>query len=78
HLVLVNRIIDRDGSEGIILIQQIKQDKQLLHIPVMMVSNYPEAQSEAVTAGAVRGFGKAELSKSETLEQLEQFLPRRT
>ncbi|MHC4670932.1 MAG: response regulator [Planctomycetota bacterium] len=77
HLVLVNRIIDRDGSEGIILIQRIKQDQKLLHIPVMMVSNYPQAQDQAVNAGAVPGFGKAELSKPQTLERLKQFLPGR-
>ena len=36
QLVLVNRILDQDGSKGMKLIQQIKQDSQLHHIPVIM------------------------------------------
>jgi hypothetical protein len=29
----------------------------------MLVSNYPEAQSQAIALGAVSGFGKADLGK---------------
>mgnify|MGYP001148422668 CR=1 FL=1 len=73
-LVLVNRICD-DGSEGIELIRSAKKDE--LSTPIMLVSNYPDAQSAAVAAGAVQGFGKAELHQHQTLEHLAKFLPAR-
>jgi CheY-like chemotaxis protein len=44
-LVLVNRVLDQDGSSGLELIQTLKEDSQesLKAIPVMLVSDYPEA-----------------------------------
>lgn len=61
-LVLVNRILDRDETDGIELIRRIKADPQLAAIPVMLISNYPDAQEAAVRAGALAGFGKADLT----------------
>ena len=60
-LVLVNRVLDLDGSSGLDVIRAIKADPDISHVPVMLVSNYPEAQAEARTLGALPGFGKAEL-----------------
>lgn len=76
-LVLVNRKIFADGSPGLELVQQITADAKLRTTPVMMVSNFPEAQDAAVAAGAVRGFGKAALNREETLQRLAEFLRRR-
>ena len=45
-------------------------------VPVMLISNYPEAQEKAVSDGAVRGFGKAVLDDPATVELLAAFLPR--
>jgi CheY-like chemotaxis protein len=73
-LVLVNRHLDADGSEGIDLIRRIKADPELARVPVMLVSNYPEYQEAAVAAGAERGFGKAELDSPETVHRLSRFL----
>ena len=73
-LVLINRHLDADGSEGIDLIRRLKADPQLAHVPVMLVSNYPEYQEAAVAAGAERGFGKAELDDPETVRKLRPFL----
>lgn len=73
-LVLVNRKLDIDYSEGILLIQAIKESETLKSIPVMLVSNYKEYQDEAVRLGAVYGFGKAELSKEETKEKIAKAL----
>ena len=73
-LVLVNRKLVTDSSEGVELIERIKADPQLANLPVMLLSNYPEAQGEAVAAGAKPGFGKAELDRPETLEKLARFL----
>jgi len=75
-LVLVNRLIFADGSDGLPLIQRMKADARFQKIPVMMVSNYPEAQDRAVSEGAVRGFGKADLNEPRTLELLKPYLAR--
>lgn len=72
-LVLVNRILDIDGSDGVALITEfLAQAPQPLS--VMLVSNYPQFQQEAVRRGAVSGFGKAELHSAETRELLGRFL----
>jgi len=73
-LVLVNRILDADGSEGLELIRQIKRSSDLAGIPVMLVSNYPEHQATAISAGAEPGFGKDELYGRQTQEKLGRFL----
>ena len=50
-LVLINRVLDRDRTDGIGLIQTIKADRQLAHVPVMLVTNHEEHQQAAVAAG---------------------------
>lgn len=76
-LVLVNRQVFADGSPGLPLIQAMHADAKLRDTPVMMVSNFEDAQQAAVAAGARRGFGKAALGSPDTIELLSQFLPRR-
>ena len=73
-LVLVNRKLDQDYSDGIDIIQTIKADPQLAAIPVMMVTNYTEHQAVAVAAGALPGFGKRELYTEQTQERLGKVL----
>lgn len=73
-LVLVNRKLDADYSDGLEVIRQIKADPQLAGTPVMLVSNYPESQAAAVAAGAEPGFGKAELRTAATREKLAAAL----
>jgi len=73
-LVLINRKLDRDYSDGLDIVRQLKADPQLQQVPVMLITNYPEHQDVAVAAGAARGFGKLEYDKPETLENLTQFL----
>jgi CheY-like chemotaxis protein len=73
-LVLVNRIFDRDGSSGLDLIATIKADDALRQVPVMLVSNYEDAQAQAVQAGAVPGFGKSALGQPQMLERVGAFL----
>jgi two-component system chemotaxis response regulator CheY len=67
-LVLVNRIFDADGSSGVELVHRVGG------VPVMLVSNYADAQAEAVAAGAVPGFGKASLGRPEMLERVRPYL----
>src|SRR5436309_675881 len=73
-LVLVNRVLDLDGSCGMTLIQQMKADAALRQLPVMLVSNYEDSQREAIQAGAERGFGKGALGHPQTIERLRAFL----
>src|SRR4051794_29058953 len=73
-LVLVNRKLDCDYSDGIAVIQAIKADPEIASVPVMLVTNYPEHQDAAVGVGAIRGFGKLEFGKPETRELLAAVL----
>ena len=65
-LILVNRIFDADGYEGLKLLDTLKSDPALASVPVMLVSNYADAQAEAVRRGALPGFGKSSLHAPET------------
>ena len=73
-LVLINRKLDADYSDGLEILHKLKADAELATVPVMLVSNYADAQATAVTAGAIPGFGKAELGRPETAEKLRVLL----
>jgi two-component system chemotaxis response regulator CheY len=73
-LVLVNRIFDADGSSGLEVIRLLKSQPGTQNLPVMLISNYEEAQQQAQALGAVRGFGKASLEHGSTLELLRPYL----
>jgi len=73
-LVLVNRILDADGSAGLDVVEQIKTDEGLRKLPVMLVSNHEDAQRQAVEKGALFGFGKAALGQPHMLARLEPVL----
>lgn len=61
-LVLVNRVLDRDGGDGLAVIRGLLADDALGETPVALVTNFPDWQDRAVALGAVRGFGKSELT----------------
>jgi two-component system chemotaxis response regulator CheY len=65
-LVLVNRITDLDGSRGPDLIRAVKADAGLAGLPIMLVSDHPEAQAEAQELGALPGFGKSGIESETT------------
>jgi hypothetical protein len=71
-LVLINRIIDGDGSQGVDLVAELAK------IPgapcTMLVSDYAEAQAAAVANGAKPGFGKSALGSAEVGQLLRQAL----
>jgi hypothetical protein len=73
-LILFNRQLDFgfDESEGVGLIRKLSR-----HYPktrMMLVSNYPEAQAEAVQAGGLPGFGKRELGSPKVTQLLKDAL----
>jgi DNA-binding NarL/FixJ family response regulator len=73
-LVLINRKLDEDYSDGTEILKQIKADAAISSVPVMIVTNYPEHQQAAVSHGAVHGFGKLELQHAATAERLRPIL----
>ena len=74
-LVLVNRLIFADDSDGGELIRRVRAGGYE-GTPVMMVSNYADAQAQAVADGAVPGFGKTVLDDRATVELLGKYLKR--
>jgi phosphoribosylformimino-5-aminoimidazole carboxamide ribotide isomerase len=73
-LVLINRKLDADYSDGIDILRTIKSDPELSAVPVMLITNYPEHQRAAMAAGAEEGFGKAQLADPATHDKLRKFL----
>lgn len=73
-LILVNRIFDANGTSGLDFIREVKQGASPTGIPIMLVSNYSDAQEEAMKVGAIQGFGKAELQEDSTQERLAEIL----
>ncbi len=73
-LILINRKLDADYSDGMEILQNLCADKATADIPVMLVSNFAEWQQKAVAAGARYGFGKAELNQPETRQRLSAIL----
>lgn len=73
-LVLINRKLDADYSDGMEILQKILGDKSTATLPVMLVSNFAEWQEKAVALGATYGFGKAELNRPETKQRLSAVL----
>jgi CheY-like chemotaxis protein len=73
-LVLVNRVLDGDGSLGLAIVEKVRTDKRLCELPIMLVSNYEDAQQQAVEKGALPGFGKASLGQPHMLARLKAVL----
>jgi two-component system chemotaxis response regulator CheY len=73
-LVIVNRVFDSDGGDGVALIEQLKQQPTTAALPVMLLSNYADAQEKAVALGALPGFGKSSLRSDATRELLKGIL----
>lgn len=72
-LILINRVLDADGSSGLDLLRQLRERSEE-SAPVMLVSNYSDAHDSAVALGGVRGFGKADLGMNVVRECVEPYL----
>ena len=73
-LIVINRKLDIDYSDGIEILRHLKQDSATKSIPAMIITNYPEQQLAAVAEGAEYGFGKLEYAQPSTHERLSRFL----
>ena len=60
-LLLINREPVGFDREGLDLVRELCRDDS--PVKVMLVSDYADAQEEAVAAGALPGFGKSEVAK---------------
>lgn len=71
-LLLINRVLPAGlgESSGIDLIRKLQARDEANRPAAMLISNYEDAQREAEAAGALPGFGKADLGKPETREKL--------
>lgn len=70
-LLLVNRVLDgsfKTGGSGVDLIRELAGTDDAM--PTMLVSNYEDAQQEAMDAGALRGFGKSHVADSNTVTRV--------
>jgi CheY-like chemotaxis protein len=76
-LVLINRKLDEDYSDGIEILKLIKADPNLSSMPVMLVTNLEEYQQQAMAVGARRGFGKLALNSQATNALLAEVLDQR-
>ena len=70
-LLLFNRELGYgfSESEGVKVIETLRNGNPQLKM--MLVSNYPEAQAAAVSAGALPGFGKREIGSKRVIEVLQ-------
>lgn len=77
-LLLINRQLDGDFAafSGIDLIARCRQTHP--QAKSMLISNYADAQAQAIGAGAMPGFGKSELSTRKAREALASALGRPT
>ena len=77
-LLLVNRQLPFgfESEEGVELIQELQQ----MHpdVKIMLVSDRPDAQEEAKRAGAIDGFGKADLGSGKIADILKCALKGQT
>jgi two-component system chemotaxis response regulator CheY len=73
-LILVNRVLDSNGSSGVEIIKHLKAKPVAQPIPAMLVSNYDDAQEEAVKYGALKGFGKSALGQPAMISRVRKVL----
>ena len=73
-LLLFNRVLDYGFSEdeGVAVMRGLRAKHP--ELKMMLVSNYPESQAEAVAAGALPGFGKREIGTPRVTELIREAL----
>ena len=77
-LIVINRKLDIDYSDGFEILRHLKQDAAYKGIPTMIITNYAEQQLAAVAEGAEYGFGKLQYSEPATRDRLSRFLEKKT
>jgi CheY-like chemotaxis protein len=73
-LLLFNRVLDFgfEEQEGVDVIRRLRA--QYPELKMMLVSNYPEPQADAVAAGALPGFGKRDIGSPRVTDLIRDAL----
>lgn len=73
-LLLLNRQLDFgfDEEEGVEIIRKLRP--KYPDVKMMLVSNYANAQADAVAEGALPGFGKREMNTPKVAEMIREAL----
>ena len=73
-LLLINRVLDWGFAEadGPALIRKLRENHP--ELKMMLVSNYEEAQSAAIAAGALPGFGKRDIGTDRVMSLIREAL----
>ena len=71
-LLLINREPVGFDESGLELVRKVRGENP--GTKVMLVSDYPDAQEQAVRAGALPGFGKSQIGSPELAETVGQAL----
>src|SRR5215212_4929606 len=69
-LLLVNREPVGFDEDGLSIVRQVAE--KYPETKVILVSDYPEAQEQAVKAGAMKGFGKSLMGSEELRERVKE------
>jgi two-component system chemotaxis response regulator CheY len=71
-LLLLNRVLDYGFSVdlGVDLIKKVREEYP--NLKMMLITNYPDAQAEAIRLGALPGFGKREMGSPKVAELLRK------
>lgn len=77
-LIVINRKLDIDYTDGVEILRHLKQHDDFKSIPTMIITNYSDQQLAAVAEGAEYGFGKLQYSEPATHERLSRFLEKKT
>ncbi len=74
NLLLVNRVLDGrfEFAEGVPLLASLRAKG--ITAPIMLISNYADAQESAVQAGAAPGFGKRDIRDPATMDKVRTAL----
>jgi DNA-binding response OmpR family regulator len=71
-LAVVNRLLDCDGSSGMDVVRNLKNNHP--NLPVILITNFEEHQQTAIEIGAEVGFGKNGLRDAGTVDLLAKYL----
>ena len=77
-LLLLNRVLDYGFSVdlGVDLIKRLGQEHP--NLKMMLITNYPDAQAEAIRLGALPGFGKREMGSPAVTELLRNAVSQKS
>lgn len=67
EVVLANRVFEYTGERGVELIRRLGSSTKPVSTRALLISNFVDAQDDAVESGALPGFGKSQLQSAEAV-----------